>query len=497
MNWGVIMSIKSLFDDILEFLRLKEIIPQKRTELTELQIDIAYAENELEKIKQNIEKIKSERNNEVQKTQQKIENKINQYKDAIDSCTRKLSETQDLLNNTLDKYNKQNEKIEQQKGTLKIIRSLQKELSTILDAYSNTDVVLPQLSSSNEININSIISPSLELPLHSYDIKILKALSRENNKLIEKTLSKYESRYTTKTNKAIYSLMVIALRAELQNILIGLKYTTLDKCKNSFNIMIDKYLKIASDGSQIIAPTLHTFIAEIRILFEKSIDIEYEYYVKKEQERAEQQALKEQMRQEMEERKELERQQKLVEQEEAKFKTEIEHAQEQLNYCKDNELLMQLQEKIKQLQEQLESVETKKEEIINLQNGKAGYVYIISNLGSFGDNRFKIGMTRRTNPIDRINELGSASVPFKFDVHSFIFSDDAVGLEHSLHTSLSDRRTNKINMRKEFFDISIDELETLVQKLDPTAEFNRTMLATEYRQSLALQNEDKTEENAS
>ena len=96
-------------------------------------------------------------------------------------------------------------------------------------------------------------------------------------------------------------------------------------------------------------------------------------------------------------------------------------------------------------------------------------------------------MTRRINPIERINELGSASVPFKFDVHSFIFSEDAVGLEHSLHTNLSDKRTNKVNLRKEFFDISIDELENLVQELDPTAEFNKTMLATEYRQSLSIQ----------
>ena len=136
----------------------------------------------------------------------------------------------------------------------------------------------------------------------------------------------------------------------------------------------------------------------------------------------------------------------------------------------------------------MQEVEEQKEEIIKLQNGKAGYVYVISNLGSFGENRFKIGMTRRMDPMDRINELGSASVPFKFDVHSFIFSDDAVGLEHSLHERLNEKRTNKINLRKEFFDLSIDELETLVQELDPTAEFNKTMLAIEYRKTLEMNN---------
>lgn len=112
-----------------------------------------------------------------------------------------------------------------------------------------------------------------------------------------------------------------------------------------------------------------------------------------------------------------------------------------------------------ELESQLAAVSVKKEEIINLQNGKAGYVYIISNLGSFGDKMFKIGMTRRIDPQDRVDELGSASVPFKFDVHSFIFSEDAVSLESELHKRLNDRRVNKINMRKEFFNCSIEELE--------------------------------------
>ena len=84
-----------------------------------------------------------------------------------------------------------------------------------------------------------------------------------------------------------------------------------------------------------------------------------------------------------------------------------------------------------------------------------------------------------------MNELGDASVPFKFDVHSFIFSDDAVGLEKKLHTILNNKRVNKVNMRKEFFYTTIDELEQLVTDIEPTAEFNKTMLAEEFRQSLS------------
>ena len=163
---------------------------------------------------------------------------------------------------------------------------------------------------------------------------------------------------------------------------------------------------------------------------------------------------------------------------------EIEKLKEQLSLASSEEL-EKLNARILELQAQLADVITKKEEITNLANGKAGNVYIISNLGSFGDNVFKIGMTRRLNPQDRVNELGDASVPFKFYVHSFIFSDDAVGLENKLHTMLNEKRVNKVNMRKEFFYTTVDELEDLVGQIDPTAEFNKTMLAEEYRQSLS------------
>ena len=144
-----------------------------------------------------------------------------------------------------------------------------------------------------------------------------------------------------------------------------------------------------------------------------------------------------------------------------------------------------LKSRILELEGQLASVTVKKENIVALQNGKAGNVYIISNLGSFGDKIFKIGMTRRLDPQDRVNELGDASVPFKFDVHSFIFSDDAVGLETELHKRLDAKRVNKVNRRKEFFYSTVDELEALVSEIDPTAEFNKTMLAEDFRQSLS------------
>ena len=188
------------------------------------------------------------------------------------------------------------------------------------------------------------------------------------------------------------------------------------------------------------------------------------------------------MRQEVEERKALDAEKKKVEQEESKYNSEIAKLKAQLTEAKEEEL-EKLNSRILALQAQLADVVVKKEEISTLANGKAGNVYVISNLGSFGENVFKIGMTRRLNPQDRVDELGNASVPFRFDVHSFIFSDDAVGLENKLHTILTDKRVNKVNMRKEFFNVSLDELEQLVTEIEPTAEFNRTMAAEEFRQS--------------
>ena len=153
----------------------------------------------------------------------------------------------------------------------------------------------------------------------------------------------------------------------------------------------------------------------------------------------------------------------------------------------DDTKLEQLKARITELEQQMAELENQKESIATLSNGKAGYVYIISNKGSFGDDVFKIGMTRRLEPQDRIDELGSASVPFKFDVHAFIFSDDAVGLEYTLHQRLTNNRVNKVNYRKEFFRIPINDIEELVEELDPTADFTKTMLALEYNQTLALE----------
>lgn len=447
-----------------------------------------------------ISAIKQE-NVQLRASLQEVENKLNalgvteyyQMKEKLDALERKIEENNEFISKQDSNISERSEKtlkLEKQLSTQirKLSRSkeLYKSIEHAIDNFFVSDLEYTNCKlNRSDFEEYELIVPSVTLKLHCMDVKDLRKAFRDNQKQIEKLLKQYSSRYTTKANRSIYNLMVIALQAELQNILYNLKYEKLDKAVDDVKKVSDKYLQIAAEGNQSIAGTLTKFIGEIEYLFINALKIEYNYYVKKEQARQEQLAIKEQMRQEAEERKALEAERKKVEKEESKFKSEIEKLQNNLNASSDDNEIRKLQERILELQRQLSNVVLKKEEISNLQNGKAGNVYVISNLGSFGEDVFKIGMTRRLDPQDRINELGSASVPFKFDVHSFIFSEDAVGLENKLHTLLNSKRLNKVNLRKEFFKVSIDELETLVTDIEPTAEFNRTMLAEEFRQSLS------------
>lgn len=408
-----------------------------------------------------------------------------------DAMENQLKEIKSVLLSTqirLDEIKEEEEKTQKSvEAAIKKIskhRSLLRAIQNTIDNYNGIEFSSLQIDSLVE-EVDNFISPTVILDLQCLGLKELRKRYRENEKLIEETLKKYEGRYTTKTNITIYKLMVIAIRAELQNILYNIKYGKLEDSLSNINLVTEKYYNITINGNQNIAPTMKKFIGEISYLFQEAVKIEYEYYVQKERAKEEQRAIREQMRQEAEERRALEAEKKKIEQEESKYQAQISQIEEQLSFA-DSDKIALLEERLAELQEQLSAVKEKKDTIITLQNGKAGNVYVISNIGSFGENIFKIGMTRRRDPQERIDELGDASVPFPFDVHSFIFSDDAAALEHDIHNTLNERRVNKVNLRKEFFNISLDELESLVSKLAPTAEFKRTILAEQYRQSLSI-----------
>ena len=126
-----------------------------------------------------------------------------------------------------------------------------------------------------------------------------------------------------------------------------------------------------------------------------------------------------------------------------------------------------------------------------LANIRAGYVYVISNRGAFGESVVKIGLTRRLEPLDRVTELGGASVPFRFDTHALFFSEDAVSLEADLHAHFAGRRVNMVNERKEFFFATPSEVrEVLISKVGNLLEFNESAESTEFLQSRRYWPED-------
>lgn len=153
--------------------------------------------------------------------------------------------------------------------------------------------------------------------------------------------------------------------------------------------------------------------------------------------------------------------------------------------------LEKLTEKIKYLQEQLKEAQLNKERAISMaQQTRRGYVYVISNIGSFGKDIYKIGMTRRLDPIDRIRELSNASVPFPYDVHAMIFSEDAPSLEAKLHNVFNDLKVNKINGRKEFFHVKLSQIEKTISEYGIDFKMVKEPYARDYRESIKCSEKD-------
>lgn len=217
--------------------------------------------------------------------------------------------------------------------------------------------------------------------------------------------------------------------------------------------------------------------------------IALEYALKKEQEK---ELLREQRQREKEER----QAQREYAQERAKYEKDETHFQQvkdllqnKINNSKSDVEIESLKRKLADLQDKISDIQAKKVKLSDrAENPTAGYVYIISNIGSFGQNVYKIGVTRRLDPMDRINELSSASVPFKFDVHALIFTDDAYKLETELHEYFDKERVNKVNKRKEFFRLNIDEIKQILSKhKELTFDFHEIPDAPEYRDTLLIE----------
>ncbi|TDO05071.1 DUF4041 domain-containing protein [Sunxiuqinia elliptica] len=205
----------------------------------------------------------------------------------------------------------------------------------------------------------------------------------------------------------------------------------------------------------------------------------------------EQRQIREEMREEERARREFEKARKQAEKEERMLAKAMKEAEAKLAGAAAEERA-KFEAELEAIKQQLAEAEEKGQRALSMaQQTKQGHVYIISNIGSFGDNILKIGLTRRLEPLDRVKELGDASVPFSFDVHAMIHSEDAPKLEKDLHDIFNSERVNKVNYRKEFFNTKISEVKAKVEELGLNAHWTMKAEALEYRESIQLKNKEK------
>lgn len=269
--------------------------------------------------------------------------------------------------------------------------------------------------------------------------------------------------------------------SECDNVLLNLTVKNIDSSRNKITRSFETLNRIFTvDGICLSKKMLDYKLNEL--------DLVYSFNVKKEQEKEIQKAIKEQMVEEAKAQREIENKKKQLQKDQNQCNNEIKKLVMYMQKTESDvekklyiDKIAELEAKIKSLEEESASVAEREA------NAKAGYVYVISNIGSFGKDIYKIGMTRRLEPMDRINELSNASVPFIFDVHAMIFSTDAPALESKLHQIFDKKRVNRINPRKEFFHVTLDDIEKAVKdNFNNTVEFTRIPAAKEYNETLQI-----------
>lgn len=214
----------------------------------------------------------------------------------------------------------------------------------------------------------------------------------------------------------------------------------------------------------------------------------FEYQEKKQEEKEERARIKEELREQQKLEREIEIAREKITKERKHFSQAIEEITKRISVSANEEEIKDMNLKLSELQGQYNALD-EEEKIVDYRekNAKAGYIYVISNIGAFGKNVFKIGMTRRLEPTDRIYELGDASVPFPFDIHALIFSDNAPELEAKIHQHFHNSRLNKVNNKREFFVADIDELELVIKEnYDKVVDFVKNIPAEQYRESLLI-----------
>lgn len=416
-----------------------------------------------------MKKIEFERDYEKKMDQlSKREENVNKFYDSrVEEANLKYDE---ILKNAQEKC----KKIEE--DTEKKVINLEANINKLQEEYKilNNDYTYEISKFTIEDNITS------EEYKSKYNLSILR----------EKTLTKigaaldtvYQSNnHSVKEINSDEKQLLRCFNSEIAAILTSITIKNIDSSKKKIIRTFETLNKLFETDKVSISSNM----LEIKL---EQADLMYAYQYQKEQERLQQKAIREQMVEEEKVRREIEKEKAKIEKEENQFKKEITKLMGYMQ--KSNEAEKQLYiDKIHELEAKLKQVEADKKDVLNReQNTRAGYVYVISNIGSFGEDVYKIGMTRRLEPMDRVKELGDASVPFEFDVHAMIFSDDAPALETVLHNTFRDNQVNKVNPRKEFFRVKLSEIEKVVKEnFNATVTFTKVAEAAQYRESLKLE----------
>lgn len=416
-----------------------------------------------------------------------------QYKSELEALQRKYDELQALLTpemrNALalqEKIRELEQSIQSEQNEIesldKAIADKQNHISLLDNTISNKKSEIVSLDDEILVQEFGLYEPYFDFAnALDYKEELAKIRSKQKELIKNKTAVSGATEWTvngsaSKGKKMVSDTQKLLLRAfntECDELVAKVKYTNFDASLNK----IYKSAEAISKLGTIMHISINSNYLDLKI---KELRLAFEYQQKKQEEKEAQKAARAEMREAARLQKEIEAQRKKIEKEQTHYQTAYDHLLRQIEQNPDNADLLKKKD---ELENQLNDIDKAMKDIDYREaNQRAGYVYVISNIGAFGPNVYKIGMTRRLDPQDRVDELGDASVPFNFDVHAMIFSDDAPALEAALHRAFEDRKLNMVNTRREFFNVTLDEIKEVVKKnFDKTVEFIDVPDAEQYR----------------
>lgn len=443
---------------------------------SELTTQKEKSESEIQTLNQTISELKEKSESEIQALNQTIaelNEKLLPEHNTIEVLEAKILSLKEQEAKQEEKLNKMAEEI---KGYKKDIAEKRREIIELDDEilFQSCSLFKPiyNFSSSEvyKLQLDSIREQQKAM------IKDKTAVSYFKNWTVNGSLS--EGRKMTNDN---IKMLLRCFNTDCENAIDRVKYNNIDSMRNRIKKSYDTLNKLNEVNQISIRPAyLQLKMSELQVAVE--------YALKKQEEKEEQKRIRQELREQAKLQKELEEARKNIVKEQQHFSNALSKLNTQLESDLSEEQKNDLLEKKQEVEEQLQKLQESLENVdYRAANQKAGYVYIISNIGAFGENVYKIGMTRRLEPMDRVDELGDASVPFNFDVHAMIFSEDAPKLEAALHRAFEDKKLNMINTRREFFHVTLEEIEQVVKEnYDKTVEFVKTPPAEQYRRSKAI-----------